>query len=77
MQQRRGGSRQRELFTRGMQPVISIEATHPLVLLADEIDWTTVTERVELVREKKLKSAAGRSPHLRSSARCCSRRRAT
>ncbi len=66
MQQRRGGSRQGELFARSMQPVIRIEATHPLVLLADEIDWTTVTERVEVVREKKVKSAAGRPPHLRA-----------
>ncbi len=66
MQQRRSGSRQRELFARSMQPVIRIEATHPLVLLADEIDWTTVTERVEVVREKKVKSAAGRPPHLRA-----------
>jgi hypothetical protein len=49
-----------------MEPVITIEPTHPLVLLADEIDWTTVTERVEVVREKKLKSAAGRPPHLRA-----------
>jgi hypothetical protein len=49
-----------------MEPVIRIEATHSLVLLADEIDWTAVTERVEVVREKKLKSAAGRPPHLRA-----------
>ena len=49
-----------------MQPVISIEATHPLVLLADEIDWTSLTGRVEVIREKKLKSAAGRPPHLRA-----------
>ena len=66
MQQRRGGSRQRELFARCLEPVIKIETTHPLVLLADEIDWTTVTEHVEVVREKKLKSAAGRPPHLRA-----------
>lgn len=66
MAQRRGGSRQRELFTRSMEPLIRIEATHPLVLLADEDDWTTVIERVEVVRERKLKSAAGRPPHLRA-----------
>lgn len=66
MQQRRGGSRQRELFARSMEAVVRIETRHPLVLLADEIDWTTVTERVEVVREKKLKSAAGRPPHLRA-----------
>ena len=66
MAQRRGGSRQGELFARSMQPMISIEATHPLVLLADEIDWTSLTGRVEVIREKKLKSAAGRPPHLRA-----------
>jgi len=66
MPQGRRGSRQGELFVRCMQPVIRIEATHPLVLLADEIDWTMVTERVEVVRQKKLKSAAGRPPHLRA-----------
>jgi hypothetical protein len=66
MQQRRGGSRQRELFARSMEPVIKIEVTHPLVLLADEIDWTSLTERVEVIREKKLRSAAGRPPHLRA-----------
>jgi hypothetical protein len=66
MQQRRGSSRQRELFTRSMEPVIRIESTHPLVLLADEIDWTKVTDRVEVIREKMLKSAAGRPPHLRA-----------
>jgi hypothetical protein len=49
-----------------MEPVIRIELTHPLVLLADEIDWTTVIDRVEVIREKKLKSAAGRPPHLRA-----------
>jgi hypothetical protein len=36
------------------------------VLLADEIDSTMVTERVEVVRERKLKSAAGRPPHRRA-----------
>lgn len=66
MQQRRGGSRQRELFARSMEPMIRIESTHPLVLLADEIDWTSLTNRVEVIREKKLKSAARRPPHLRA-----------
>jgi hypothetical protein len=64
--QQRGGSRQRELFARSIEPVIRIDVTHPLVLRADEIDWTMVTERVEGVRAKKLKSAAGRPPHLRT-----------
>jgi hypothetical protein len=65
MQKHRGPS-QGELFARSMEPMIRIEPTHPLVFLADEIDWTTVTERVEEVRAKKLKSAAGRPPHLRA-----------
>jgi hypothetical protein len=66
MQQRRGGSRQRELLARSMEPVIRIESSHPLVVLTDEIDWTRLTDRVQVIREKRLKSAAGLPPHLRA-----------
>ena len=64
--QPRSGSRQGELFVRSMEPVIRIETTHPLVLLADEVDWTSLLERVESVRRRRNKSAAGRPPHLRA-----------
>jgi hypothetical protein len=66
MAQSRYGSRQGELFPRLMEAVIAIVGTHWLVLLADEVDWTTLIERVEAIRRKKLKSAAGRPPHLRA-----------
>jgi IS5 family transposase len=36
------------------------------VILADETDWTELEERVEHIRMSKLKSAAGRPPHLRA-----------
>jgi hypothetical protein len=48
-----------------MQPVITIESTHPLVLLADEIDWTRLTGRVGCWGchlNKLLRGLAGRRP---------------
>jgi hypothetical protein len=35
-------------------------------LLTEEIDWTELEERVELIRMSKLKNAAGRPPQLRA-----------
>src|SRR5574341_1287756 len=63
---KRGGSRQPELISRSMVPQIPIEKNHRLVILSDETDWTELEERVELIRMSKLKSAAGRPPHLRA-----------
>jgi len=64
--ERRGGSRQPELFARSKCPTIPIEENHRLVVLTDEIDWTELEERVEQTRLSKLKSKAGRPPHLRA-----------
>ena len=61
-----GGSRQPELFARSKRPTIPIDPNHRLVLLTDETDWTELEERVEEIRMNKLKSAAGRPPHLRA-----------
>src|SRR6266545_7883607 len=61
----RGGSRQPELFGSSKRPTVPIESNHRLVLLTDETDWTELEERVEQIRMSKLKSAAGRPPHLR------------
>ncbi len=36
------------------------------MLLTEETDWTELEERVEQIRMSKLKSAAGRPPHLRA-----------
>ena len=60
-----GGSRQPDLFPRSKRPTIPIEPNHRLVLLTEETDWTELEERVEQIRMSKLKSVAGRPPHLR------------
>lgn len=60
------GSRQPELFVRSTRPVIALEMNHRLVRLTEELDWTTIEERVEAIRRAKLKNAAGRPPHLRA-----------
>ena len=62
----RGASRQPELFERSKRPTIPIDPNHRLVLLTDETDWMELEERVEEIRMGKLKSAAGRPPHLRA-----------
>jgi len=62
----RGGSRQAELFSRSKRPTIRLEENHRLVVLTEETDWTELVERVEQLRRSKLKSAAGRPPHLRA-----------
>jgi IS5 family transposase len=61
----RSGSRQGELFPRSKQPLVELEAGHPLVKIADELDWTELERLVQEVRRRKLKSRAGRPPHLR------------
>ncbi len=62
---RRRGNRQAELFRRSTRPVIAIEENHRLVRLTDELDWTELELLVEEIRRSKLKSEAGRPPHLR------------
>jgi len=66
MSKKASASRQPDLIPRSKRPTIPIDPNHRLVLLADEIDWTELEERVEEVRMSKLKSAAGRPPHLRA-----------
>lgn len=66
MEKRRGGSRQSELFPRSTRPTVAIEPTHRLVVLTDEIDWDELLSLVEEIRAEKLKSNAGRPPHLRA-----------
>ena len=61
-----GGSRQPDLFARSKQPKISLPDNHPIVVLTDTVDWTEMEVRAEKIRAKKLKSAAGRPPHLRA-----------
>jgi hypothetical protein len=66
MRKRRSGSRQPDLIPRSKRPTVPIEENHRLVLLTDEMDWTELEERVEQIRLSKLKSTAGRPPHLRA-----------
>jgi hypothetical protein len=37
-----------------------------MVVLTDTVDWTEMEVRAEKIRERKLKNAAGRTPHLRA-----------
>jgi hypothetical protein len=63
---RRQRSRQGELFARSTRSTIAIDENHRLVLMTHEIDWTELEEVVQGIRMSKLKSAAGRPPHLRA-----------
>src|SRR5262245_26196966 len=63
---RRPCSRQAELFPRPKCSVIEITSTHRLVLITEETDWTELEEIVQAIRRSKLKSEAGRPPHLRA-----------
>jgi IS5 family transposase len=63
---RRRRSRQGELFARSTRPVIALDENHRLVLMTHEIDWTALEELVQAIRLSKLKSEAGRPPHLRA-----------
>jgi IS5 family transposase len=61
----RRGSSQKELFARSKHPTIPIEDNHPLVRLSNELDWTELEYRAEVIRGSKLKNGAGRPPRLR------------
>jgi IS5 family transposase len=60
------GSRQPDLIPRSKQATIAVAANHRLVELADLVDWTELQIRAEKIRASKLKSAAGRVPHMRT-----------
>jgi transposase, IS5 family len=64
--QRRRRSRQGEFFARSTKSTIAIDENHRLVLMTHEIDWTELQEVVQAIRMSKLKSEAGRPPHLRA-----------
>ena len=64
--QRRQRSRQGEFFARSTKSTIAIDKNHRLVLMTHEIDWTELQEVVQAIRMSKLKSEAGRPPHLRA-----------
>jgi hypothetical protein len=64
--QRLCGNSQPELFPRSKRPAISLPSNHPMVVLTDTVDWTEMELQAEKVRARKLKTAAGRPPHLRA-----------
>jgi hypothetical protein len=50
-----------------LRPVsLAIDENHRLVLMTHEIDWTEYLELIQSIRMSKLKSEAGRPPHLRA-----------
>jgi hypothetical protein len=61
-----GGSRQAELFSRAKRSTVVISDDHRLVVMTDEMDWTEYQELLQSIRASKLKSAAGKPPHLRA-----------
>ena len=63
---KRGRSRQPELFVRSRAPTIPIPDNHRLVVMTEEIDWTGAGRAIQVIRMSKLKSEAGRPPHLRA-----------
>jgi hypothetical protein len=63
---RKTGSRQIDLFPRSKRPTIPLADDHPLTVLTDTVDWPEMEARARQIRSKKLKSAAGRPPHLRA-----------
>ncbi|MBI2898508.1 MAG: transposase [Deltaproteobacteria bacterium] len=63
---RNGSSGQPDLIPRSKKPTIPLPDNHPMVVLTDTLDWTELEARAEKIRERKLKNAAGRPPHLRA-----------
>src|SRR5713226_8065525 len=57
---------QAELIPRSRRPIIPIDPAHQLAVLADELNWNEVLSLAEEIRSSKLKSNAGRPPHLRA-----------
>lgn len=53
------------LFPRSTAPSIAVDPDHRLVRLTQELDWNELEAIVQIIRRRKLKSRAGRKPHLR------------
>jgi len=63
---KRHGKGQEELIPRSKRPTIPIDSSHQLVVLEEELAWDEVLGLAEEIRSSKLKSNAGRPPHLRA-----------
>lgn len=57
---------QGELIPRSRKPMIPIDPSHQLVVLGDELNWDELLGLVEDIRAKRVRSSAGRPPHLRA-----------
>lgn len=67
MSKRPGGrSRQRELFPLSKKSAIEVDPNHSLVRITDLLDWDQLLDKVEDIRAARVKSRAGRPPHLRA-----------
>ena len=62
---KRPGVRQLELIPRSKNPLVVLDTHHRLVRLTDALDWVELEAKAQQIRESKLKSRAGRPPHLR------------
>lgn len=66
MSKKPGSRRQAELFPRSKRSAIALDPDHPLVRLADLLDWDELLDRAETIRARRVKNRAGRPPHLRA-----------
>jgi hypothetical protein len=66
MTKRKRREQQLVLVPRSKRASIEVAPSHRLVELTDRLDWEDLEARAELIRASKLKSAAGRPPHLRA-----------
>ena len=57
---------QLDLLTPSKSPLLVLDEEHHLVRLTHAIDWALLVSCVEKIRQSKLKSRAGRPPHLRA-----------
>lgn len=60
------GSRQLQLFAPSHSPLLCLDPNHRLVRLTELLDWLELEAIAQDVRRRKLKSRAGRRPHLRA-----------
>ena len=59
------GARQLSLFAPSRSPLLQLDPNHRLVRLTEQIDWLELEAVTQEIRLRKLKSMAGRPPHLR------------
>ena len=60
------GGGQLPLFAPSSSPLLCLDPNHRLVKLTELLDWVELEAIAQGIRRKKLKSRAGRRPHLRA-----------